>query len=346
MIKASIIGATGYAGAELIRLLCNHPHVEIVHMVSSNFEGKQLNNIYPNFCGINTQILENMDIDQIAKDSDIVFTALPHGISGKVVKDIYSSGTRIIDLSGDFRYRDKTVYEKWYGIKHPCPELLEQAVYGLPEIHKKDIKNAPIIGNPGCYTTCSILGLAPLLFENIIDPPSIIIDAKSGASGAGRSSSNHMHFCEMDENIMAYNIGNHRHTSEIEMELSLIAKTDIKLSFTPHILPLKRGILCTMYANLIKDISSEQISSAYDSFYHKQPFIIIHKGTNLPEIKFVTGSNMCHIGFVIDKRLGRIVVLSAIDNLIKGAGGQAIQNMNIIFDMDETTGLLTPGWYL
>lgn len=346
MIKASIYGATGYAGIELVRLLHNHPKVKIVHLISNSFVGRPIQELYPNFFGFFEKNCSNADMEVVAADSDVIFTALPHGVSSEVVPNFYKLGKKVIDLSGDFRYKSPEVYQTWYGIPHPHPDLLKVSVYGLPEIHRKSIKESQIVGNPGCYTTCSILGMAPLVAENIIDLDSIIIDAKSGATGAGRSPSQDLHFCEVNENIKAYKVAVHRHTSEIEQELSLLAGRDISLSFTPHLLPIKRGILCTMYASLKNLCSEDYIYSIYKEFYKDEPFISIYSKGKLPELKFVNGSNACHIGFVVDKRLKRIVVVSAIDNLIKGAAGQAVQNMNILFGLDETTGLNQPGWYL
>ena len=287
-----------------------------------------------------------MDINTIAKDSDIVFTSLPQGTSDSVVHFLHNEGIKVIDLSADFRYRDVAVYEKWYNRLHESPHLLEKSVYGLPEIYRDDIQRAHIIGNPGCYSTCSILGLAPLVASQTIDLDSIIIDAKSGATGAGKTPSQGLHFCELDETMRAYKVATHRHTSEIEEILSLFTHEEIKLSFTPHLMPTKRGILCTMYANLDDLYTFNYIYDMYIEFYAGESFIEIYREGELPEPKFVNGSNSCHIGFVIDERLNRIVVVAAIDNLIKGAAGQAIQNMNIMFGLEDTTGLKAPGWYL
>jgi len=346
MIKASVYGATGYAGIELVRLLNSHPEVEIVHLISSSFAGQTVQQVYPNYTGFLEKTFSESNPEMVAEDSDVIFTALPHGVSAQLVPVFYNLGKKVIDLSGDFRYNSPETYEKWYGLSHPHPDLLKISVYGLPELHREKIKKSQIVGNPGCYTTCSILGMAPLVAENVIDLDSIIIDAKSGATGAGRSPSQDLHFCEVNENIKAYKVAVHRHTSEIEQELSLLAGRSITLSFTPHLLPVKRGILCTMYASLKNLCTPEHIYSIFSEFYRDEPFISIYKKGKLPEIKFVNGSNACHIGFVIDERLQRIIVVSAIDNLIKGAAGQAIQNMNLLFGLDETTGLNQPGWYL
>ncbi|MBE7014253.1 MAG: N-acetyl-gamma-glutamyl-phosphate reductase [Ruminococcaceae bacterium] len=346
MIKVSVLGATGYAGVELVRLLCSHKEVEITNLVSKSFAGKKLSEIYPNFSGVLDIELTDLDIKKVVKESDVVFTALPHGASKEVIPELFKSQVKVIDLSGDFRYDDIKVYEKWYGEPHSSPEVLEESVYGLCELHREKIKNASLIGNPGCYTTCSILGAAPLLKNNIIDEDSIIIDAKSGVTGAGRSTNLDYSFCECTENMKAYKIATHRHTSEIEQELSKFASKDIMVSFTPHLVPLKRGILATIYANLTKDVGDEEIYEFYKEFYKGEQFIRIYEPGKLPETNHVAGSNFVDIGFKVDKRLKRVIVTSAIDNIVKGAAGQAVQNMNIMFGFNENEGLANPGFYL
>lgn len=346
MIKASVLGATGYAGVELVRLLCSHKEVEISYVVSKSFAGQKLSDVYPNFRGVLDKELCDLDIEKIAKESDVVFTALPHGASKEVIPKLYEYGVKIIDLSGDFRYDDIKVYEQWYGEPHSSPELLAKSVYGLCELHRDRIKGASLIGNPGCYTTCSILGTAPLLKYGLIDPDSVIIDAKSGVSGAGRSTSLDNSFCECTENMKAYKIATHRHTSEIEQELSKFAGKDIMVSFTPHLIPLKRGILATIYANLKSDVTDEEIYSIYSEFYKDEQFVRVYQPGKLPETNHVAGSNFVDIGFKIDTRLKRVVVTSAIDNIVKGAAGQAVQNMNIVFGFNENEGLNNPGFYI
>lgn len=345
-MKCSIIGATGYAGVELVRLLDAHPHAELSHLVSKSYAGKTIDQIYPHFTKTFTHTLVDMNLEKIANESDVIFTALPHGASADVVATLYASGKKIIDLSADFRYQSPQVYEQWYGVPHPYPQLLKDSVYGLPELHRAEIPDAKIIGNPGCYTTCSILGLAPLIKDWQISLEHIIIDAKSGVSGAGRGMKQNLQFCEVNESAKAYSIGTHRHTSEIEQELSLLAGDDVVLSFTPHLLPISRGILSTIYADLQTKVSTADILALYHDFYNNEPFVRVYELGNLPEIKNVVGSNYCDIGIVIDERLNRVVVVSTIDNLIKGAAGQAVQNMNILFGLNETTGLSSPGWYL
>ena len=346
MIKASVIGATGYAGAELTRLLTAHPDVEITHLVSHSYTGQDINQIYKSFDGKFSKTLDELDIDMLVRDSDCIFTSLPHAAGGEVIPQLYAGGKTVIDLSGDYRYNDASIYEKWYGASHPHPELLKKSVYGLPELHREEIKKARLIGNPGCYTTCSILALAPLAKAGIIDNSSIVIDAKSGSTGAGRSVSQAMHFCEVNESAKAYKVASHRHTSEIEQELSLLAGEEIMLSFTPHLLPINRGILATSYAKLTADVDFDCVYNLYMQAYASHPFVVVLNNGELPEIKHVVGSNYIHIGFVIDKRLKRIIVVSVIDNLIKGAAGQAMQNMNLCFGLDETAALKMPAWYL
>lgn len=345
MIRAGVLGATGYAGIELVRLLTAHKDVQLTMLVSQSFKGKPISEVYQNLRGVNDIVCEELDVEEAAKRCDVVFTALPHGASKEVIPQLFQRGLRVIDLSGDFRYNDPAVYEAWYGESHSSPELLAQSVYGLVELHREEIKKARLIGNPGCYTTCSILGLAPLVKHGMVSLSNIIIDAKSGVTGAGRSLALDYHFCECTENMKAYKIGTHRHTSEIEQELSLLAGSEIKLSFTPHLVPMKRGILATCYANLQKDVSREELVRLYQSFYKDEYFVRVY-GQGLPETNHVAGSNFVDIGLEVDQRLGRVVVVSAIDNLFKGAAGQAVQNMNLLFGLDEREGIENAGYYL
>ena len=344
MFTAAVLGATGYAGIELVRLLSNHPEVEIKMLVSHSFVGQKISDVYQNFRGVLDLECEELDVDKAAA-CDVVFTALPHGASKQVIPQLYEKGAHIIDLSGDFRYDDPDVYAKWYGEEHSSPELLKKSVYGLCELHRDKIKNTRLVGNPGCYTTCSILGLAPLLAKGIVKSDNIIIDAKSGVTGAGRSSALDYSFCECTENSKAYKIGTHRHTSEIEQELSKLAGEEIMLSFTPHLIPQKRGILATLYANLKEEKTTEELIKLYKDYYKDEYFVRVYEN-GLPETNHVAGSNFVDIGLVVDKRLKRVVVSSAIDNIGKGAAGQAVQNMNILFGLDEKTGLSGAGFYL
>ncbi|MDD5018006.1 MAG: N-acetyl-gamma-glutamyl-phosphate reductase [Eubacteriales bacterium] len=343
MVNISVIGATGYAGAELMRILSGHKKVNITHAVSKTFAGKALSDIYPNFM-FRDYTLEEMDIGAICHDSDIVLTCLPHGTSSEVVPALLTGGVRVIDLSGDFRYSNANVYELWYKMAHKAKHLLGESVYGMPELYRTRIRNARLIGNPGCYTTCAILALYPLLVQGIIETGGIIIDAKSGTSGAGRKADTGYSFCETDGNVKAYGIATHRHTSEIEQELSLAAKESIALSFTPHLLPIKRGIISTIYVTPKEGIDEGAVFAAYGMFCD-EPFVKVYENS-LPEIKHVAGSNNCAIGFALDKRVNRLVIVSCIDNLIKGAAGQAVQNMNLMCGFDEREGLCDIGWYI
>ena len=345
MVRVGILGATGYAGIELVRILSAHKGVELTMLVSQTYKDMKISEVYPSLRGVCDIVCEELDSVKAAANCDVVFTALPHGASKEVIPALYEKGLTVIDLSGDFRYNDKDVYAKWYNQEHSSPELLDVSVYGLPELHREEIKKTRLIGNPGCYTTCSIMGLAALLANGAVETKNIIIDAKSGVSGAGRGLGLDYHFCECTENMKAYKIGTHRHTSEIEQELSLIAKEDITLSFTPHLVPMKRGILATIYANLKKTYSKEELITMVKDFYKDEYFVRVYdKG--LPETNHVAGSNFIDIGLEVDERLNRVVVVSAIDNLIKGAAGQAVQNMNLIFGFDETEGLTNAGLYL
>ncbi len=346
MIRVSVLGATGYAGIELVRLLASHPEAELVNLVSQSFAGEKISKIYPNFRHVLDMECASLDTKRIAEESDVVFTALPHGASKTVIPELYGYGVKIIDLSGDFRYNDEKVYEEWYGEPHTNPELMKKAVYGLCELHREEIKKADIIGNPGCYTTCSILGSAPLFFHKLIKTDSVIIDAKSGVTGAGRSTLLDNSFCECTENMKAYKIATHRHTSEIEQECSLLAGEQIALSFTPHLIPLKRGILATIYATLAKPADEDEVLGLYREFYQDEHFVRVYEKGQLPETNHVAGSNFVDIGLKVDKRLKRIVVVSCIDNLVKGAAGQAVQNMNLMFGLPEDMGISNPGFYL
>ncbi len=344
MIRVGILGATGYAGAELVRLLCAHKDAEITMLASKTYAGQKMSEVIPSLRGICDVVLEEADPEVACEKCDVVFTALPHGVSHEVIKALYEKGLKVIDLSGDFRYNDIKVYEEWYGVEHACPNLLKESVYGLCELHREDIKKTSLVGNPGCYTTCSILGLAPLVAKGIIETKNIIIDAKSGVSGAGRGLALQTHFAECTETMKAYKVATHRHTSEIEQELSLLAGEDIVLSFTPHLVPMKRGILVTEYANLKKPHTKEELLDIYKEFYKGEKFVRVLD--TLPEVKNITGSNYVDIGLTVDTRLNRVVVVAVIDNLIKGAAGQAIQNMNLLFGLPESEGLDHAGYYV
>lgn len=346
MIKVGVLGATGYAGIETVRLLLRHRGVTLTRVVSHSNVGVKISDLYPNLRGICDMEFSALDVNDISENCDVVFTALPHGASKEVIPSLYDKGLKIIDLSGDFRYDDPAVYEKWYGQSHSAPELLEKSVYGLCELYRDKIKGARLIGNPGCYTTCSITGLYPIVHSGYADNSSIIIDAKSGVTGAGRGLKLPNLFCECTETMKAYKVAAHRHTSEIEQELSHAAGEDIILSFTPHLAPMKRGIFATCYINLKEKKTTEELVALYKDFYKDEQFITVYDAGSLPEVKHVTGSNRVGIGIVVDERLNRAVIISCLDNLIKGAAGQAIQNMNIMCGLPEETGLDNIAMYL
>ena len=345
MIKAAVLGATGYAGIELVRILSAHPDVKLEILGSHSFDGQPISEVYGNFAHVLDLTCEELDLDKVAK-CDVAFTALPHGASKDVIPSLIEKGLKVIDLSGDFRYDDIEVYEKWYNQEHSSPELLKESVYGLCELYRDRIKEARLIGNPGCYTTCSILGAYPILKSGLGKSENISVDAKSGVTGAGRGLGLAYHFCECTENTKAYKVATHRHTSEIEQELSKAAGEEIMISFTPHLIPQKRGILSTIYVNLNKPCTTEEVVNVYKEFYKDEYFVRVKDAGKLPETKHVAGSNFVDIGVVVDQRLNRAVIVSAIDNIYKGAAGQAVQNMNLMFGLDEKTGIDKAGFYL
>lgn len=337
MIKVGIIGATGYAGSELVRLITQHPKAELVTMTSQSYAGQEYKEVYSNYSHLD-YVCEEEHIEEMAEKCDVIFLALPHGVASKKINADILSKTKIIDLGADFRIQDVDVYEKWY-TTHYSMDILPEAVYGLCEINRDKIKGKRIVANPGCYTSCSILSLYPLVKEGMIDLSSIIIDAKSGATGAGRGLSLGNHYCELNESVKAYKVASHRHTPEIEEQLSIAAGQDIVLNFTPHLIPMDRGILATCYATLNKKYTYDDIRKAYEKHYGNEHFIRLTKEGVFPETKWVKGSNFVDIGFTVDERTNRVIVIGALDNLFKGAAGQAVQNMNIIMGIEETTGI-------
>lgn len=339
MIKAGIIGATGYAGAELVRILMGHKEVEIVWYGSRSYIDQKYASVYHNMFEIVDATCLDDNMEALCEQVDVIFTATPQGFLASVLTEKILSKTKIVDLSADFRIKDVATYEKWYKIEHKSPEFIDEAVYGLCEINREKTKGARLIANPGCYTTCSILSIYPMVKEGLIDPKSIIIDAKSGTSGAGRGAKVPNLFCEVNENIKAYGVGTHRHTPEIEEQLGYAAGEEVLINFTPHLVPMQRGILVTAYANLKKEVTYEEVKAVYDKYYKKEQFIRVLENETPPETRWVEGSNYVDVSFKIDERTGRIIMMGALDNLIKGAAGQAVQNMNIIFGLPENEGL-------
>ena len=339
MIKAGIIGATGYAGAELVRILAGHKDVQIVWYGSRSYIDQKFADIYRNFFRIVDARCLDDHMEELAEEADVIFTATPQGYCASVISEAILSKTKIIDLSADFRIKDVDIYEKWYGIKHQSPQFIGEAVYGLCEINREEIRQARLVANPGCYTTCSILTAYPLAKEGVIDMNTLILDAKSGTSGAGRGAKVANLFCEVNENIKAYGVTTHRHTPEIEEQLSYAAGEPVLLNFTPHLVPMKRGILATEYASLKKPVTMEEVGRIYQEYYGGERFIRLLEPGTCPETRWVEGSNYVDIGFQIDARTGRIVMMGAIDNLVKGAAGQAVQNMNLMFGLPENEGL-------
>jgi N-acetyl-gamma-glutamyl-phosphate reductase len=340
MLKVAIVGASGYTGIELLRILYCHPEVAVTCVTSERSAGKPIAGIFPTVRGRCNYILENLDPARVAAKADFIFTALPHKAAMEVVPSFLKLGKKVVDLSADYRFRSHEEYAAWYE-PHLNPVLLKKAVYGLPEIRREKIRKADLIANPGCYPTSVILGLAPLLKKGMINLTSVIADSKSGVSGAGRGAKVDSLFCEVHNGFKAYGVATHRHTPEIEQELSLLAGKKMTISFTPHLIPIDRGILSTIYAQLTGAFTTAEILKVYNDFYQGESFVRILPEGDFPSTRHVQGSNFCDIGLVSDQRTGRVVVVSAIDNLVKGASGQAVQNMNIMNGFPENTGLET-----
>ena len=344
MVKVGIIGATGYAGNELVRLLMGHKDVEIMWYGSRSYIDKKYAEVYQNMFEIVEDTCLDDNMEELASKVDVIFTATPQGFLAGVLTEEILSRLKIIDLSADFRIKDVKTYEKWYKIEHRSPQFIEEAVYGLCELNRDKIKGARLIANPGCYTTCSILTAYPLVKEGLINPDTLIIDAKSGTSGAGRGAKLPNLFCEVNENMKAYGVTNHRHTPEIEEQLGYAAGKEIMVNFTPHLVPMNRGILATEYATLNKKADGtlptyEEVKAVYDKYYKNEKFVRVLEKDICPETKWVEGSNYVDVNLKIDERTGRIVMMGALDNLVKGAAGQAVQNMNLLFGFDEAEGL-------
>ena len=339
MIRAGIIGSTGYAGGELVRILLGHKDVEIKWYGSRSYVDQKYADVYRNMFQIVDAKCMDDNMEELADQVDVILTATPQGLCASLVSEEILSKTKIIDLSADFRLKDVNVYEEWYKIEHKAPQYIDEAVYGLCEINRDLVKSARIVANPGCYTTCSILTAYPLAKEGLIDMSTLIIDAKSGTSGAGRGAKLPNLYCEVNENIKAYGVATHRHTPEIEEQLGYASGEKVVLNFTPHLVPMNRGILATEYATLKKEVTYEEVKAVYDKYYAKEKFVRVLDRDVCPETKWVEGSNYVDIGFKIDPRTNRITMMGAIDNLVKGAAGQAVQNMNLLFGLPEEEGL-------
>lgn len=338
MIRVGIVGASGYTGAELVRILVNHPEVEITFATSRQYAGKPLAQVFPHLAGRTEVVCRDMAVEECAAMADVVFTAVPHQTAMALVPKLLAAGRKVVDLSADFRIHDAAVYEAWYQ-PHTAPELLATAVYGLPELHRAAIKTTSLVANPGCYPTSVILGLAPLLSTGLIDPDTLVVDSKSGTSGAGRGAAVGTLYCEVTDGFRAYKVAEHRHTPEIEQELGKLAGKPVVISFTPHLVPMSRGILSTIYAKAVKALSQAELDALYQEHYRNEPFVRLLPPGALPATQYVRGSNFCDLAARFDKRTGRVIVLAAIDNLVKGAAGQAVQNMNLICGLPEGQGL-------
>ena len=349
MIRVGIIGASGYAGVELVRYLLAHPGVEITYLASNTLDGKPISAAFPSFLGQELPVCEMYNAENMADKVDLVFQAQGNGVGMKVAPEILEFGKKFIDVPADFRLKDLALHKQYYGTDHSAPALLDEAVYGIPELHAEEIAKARLIANPGCYATSAILALAPLVSGKMICLDSLIIDSKSGVSGAGRSKLEVSGlFCEINEGFKAYAVANHRHTPEIEQELSILAGENITLSFTPHLIPMNRGILTTAYASAgqnKKVPNNTELVALYREFYAEKPFVVVLNECEQPNTKNVFGTNFCHIGVVSDERTNRAIITCTIDNMGKGAAGQAMQNMNLMYGFVETTGLMSPAVY-
>lgn len=342
--RVGVVGASGYAGGELVRLLLQHPDVQIVYLSSHTYAGKSLAVAFPGFAAYPLPPLEEFDTGRAAQKTDILFLAGETGFAMQVARPLLDAGVRLIDLSADFRLRDPAVYAQWYRREHSARDLLEEAVYGLPELtpHSR-LREARLVANPGCYPTAALLALAPALAQGWIDLDSLVIDAKSGVSGAGRSKvSLDYHFAELNESMRAYGVPTHRHTPEIEQMLSTLAGREVLVTFTPHLIPVTRGILCTAYVQLLRPLSPQELTRYYRQFYQDKTFVVVRDAGDFPSTKHVAGTNYCHLSLTVDERRGRLIVTSVIDNLVKGAAGQAVQNMNLMLGLVESRGLEIP----
>ena len=339
VIKAGIIGSTGYAGQELVRLLLQHKEAEIIWSGSKSYVDEKFSRVFGNMFQIVENLCQGDDLHTLCREADVIFTATPQGYLASVIDEEILSQCKVIDLSADFRIKDVAVYEKWYGIQHKSSQFIEEAVYGLCELNREKIRGARLVANPGCYPTCSTLAIAPMVREGYIDTKTLVIDAKSGTSGAGRGAKVPNLYCEVNENIKAYGVTSHRHTPEIEEQLSYAAGEPVMLNFTPHLVPMNRGILITAYANLKPGVTKEMVYDAYQKAYKEEYFVRVLEEGTCPETRWVEGRNFVDVCPKVDERTGRVIMMGAMDNITKGAAGQAVQNMNILFGLDETEGL-------
>ncbi len=343
MVRVGIIGASGYAGGEAVRYLLSHPGVEITYLASERLAGKPLSVAFPCFIRQNLPLCESYNVESAVDKADVFIQTKKDGTGMRIAPELLDFGKRIIDVPADFRLKDPALYKQYYRSDHKAPELLAEAVYGISELHPQEIAYARVVANPGCYATSAVLALAPLVKSKLVDLRSIIIDSKSGVSGAGRSKlAVASLFTEINEGFKAYAVSTHAHTPEIEQELSILAGENVTVNFTPHLVPMNRGILTTAYANLTQNISTEELVLHYKDFYAGKPFVVVLDPGEQPNTKNVFATNFCHIGVVVDQRTGRTIITSAIDNMGKGAAGQAVQNMNLMCGFDETTGLTAP----
>ena len=339
MLKVGICGGSGYTGSELVRILLSHPGVRITVITSERSQGRRVSSLFPHFTGLTGLSYESLIPEKIIKKADFFFMALPHAASQEAVSFFYKSGKHVCDLSADYRLKDPRVYETWYGVRHEHRTALKRSVYGLPELYRSRIRRARLVANPGCFPTGAILGIYPLAKKGLVDPDSFVVDSKSGTAGAGRKADTSLSFCEVNESFRAYAIATHRHTPEIEQEVSRVAGRPVRVDFTPHLLPVNRGILTTVYSRLTGKYTTEELLILYRKTFGKEPFVRVLDEGRFPDIRNVRGSNFCDVGLKVNERTGTVIVVTAIDNLVKGASGQAVQNMNIMMGFEETSGL-------
>ena len=344
MIKVGIVGASGYSGSELLRFLTNHSGgLQVALCTSETYAGQRIDNVLPNLRGFLASAFEPLDLDSLNEKIDVVVLAVPHKVAMSFVPQILAQGLRVVDFSADYRLSDADTYETWYHTEHTSAALMPQAVYGLPERYRDEIRTAQLVANPGCYPTSAVLAAMPFVAQGTVELDSIIVDSKSGISGAGPKPRENTHYPNRESNVVAYNIGTHRHTPEIEQELSAVASAPVHVTFTPHLVPMTRGILSTVYMRLTKEMSTEDALGVYSRFYENEPFVRVLPAGVYPETKAVLGSNYCDVGLEVDTRTRRLVAMAAIDNLGKGAAGAVVQNLNLMFGFDETDGLKVPG---